>query len=82
MQIDNNWIGESSDYIKIWQQTKNEIFNFLENYEIDKANDLLYQFFWNTFCSIWIEDSKKAPTSITLKKIIIEIKDIIYIFYK
>lgn len=81
MQIDNNWIGEKKEYYNEWIKAKSKIFEYLDNYEIDKANDLLYGFFWDTFCSIWIEESKKNSISLTLKLIISEIKEIIELFY-
>jgi valyl-tRNA synthetase len=76
MQIDNNWIGEDDSYYMEWKEIESSIYKFLDDYEIDKATDILYKFFWDKFCSIWIEESKKSPTSITLNKILIEIKSI------
>ena len=81
MQISNNWIGEKEEYYEQWLKNKQDIFNLLDNYEIDKANDLLYGFFWDIFCSKWIEESKKDPISITLNKIINELTEIINFFY-
>lgn len=81
MQIENNWTGEKDEYWKTWIDTKNRIFDHLDNYEIDKSNELLYGFFWDTFCSNWIEESKKSSISITLKRIIEDIKPIIEFFY-
>lgn len=81
MQITNNWIGEKPEYYDKWIEEKKEIFNYLNNYEIDKANDRLYDFFWNIFCSKWIEESKKDSISATLQLILIEIEDIIGFFY-
>ena len=80
MQISNGWIGENQSLINEWHKAKSQIFDYLDNYEIDKANDLMYQFFWDIFCSRWIEDSKKESQSLTLKFIIDEIKPIIKIF--
>ncbi len=82
MQIENGWIGEKNDYYQEWKESKEEIFKHLDNYEIDKANDILYKFFWDKFCSEWIEESKKESISNTLLLIINEIKDIISFFYK
>ena len=81
MQISNSWIGEKEEYYNKWIDTKNEIYNHLDNYDIDKANELLYHFFWDILCSEWIEESKKDPISITLDKIIKEIEQIIGFFY-
>jgi len=81
MQIENNWIGEKEEYYSKWLEQKNMIFEYLEEYEIDKANGTLYEFFWDTFCSTWIEESKKESISLTLNKILSEIKDIINFIY-
>lgn len=82
MQIDNDWIGEDELLVEIWKNKKNDIFNYLENFEINKANEELYDFFWNIFCSTWIESSKKKSISLTLNKIIIDLEKIINLFYK
>jgi valyl-tRNA synthetase len=81
MQIENNWIGEKEEYYSKWLEKKNMIFEYLEEYEIDKANGALYEFFWDTFCSTWIEESKKESISLTLIKILNEIKGIINFIY-
>lgn len=81
MQIDNNWIGKKEEYHIQWIQSKSMIFEYLDNYEIDKACDLIYQFFWDTFCSKWIEESKRESISLTLKDILNDIKPIIELFY-
>lgn len=81
IQIDNGWIGEKEEYYDEWIKNKSEIFTYLDNYEIDKANDLLYKFFWDTFCSTWIEESKKESISLTLQKILKDMGGIIEFFY-
>lgn len=82
MQISNGWIGDREDYYDRWIEEKSKIFSLLDNYEIDKANDIIYKFFWDIFCSTWIEESKIKPISDTLHKIISEIREIIEFFYK
>jgi len=81
IQISNGWIGEKEEYYNEWIKIKCDIFNYLNSYEIDKANDLLYKFFWDIFCSRWIEESKKESISITLRRIIKDMSDIICFFY-
>ncbi len=81
IQMDNGWIGEKEEYYDEWIKNKSEIFTYLDNYEIDKANDLLYKFFWDTFCSTWIEESKKESISLTLQKILKDMSGIIEFFY-
>jgi valyl-tRNA synthetase len=82
MQINNEWIGKKEEYGSIWLNIKNEIYEHLDNYEIDKANDRFYKFFWDTFCSKWIEESKKEPISITLKEIYDDMIPIMNMFYR
>jgi len=82
MQIENGWIGEDSSLITEWELCKQKIHNYLDNYELDKANGLLYEFFWDTFCSTWIEESKKKSTALTLKIILEDMENIFQIFFK
>lgn len=82
MQISNEWIGENDILKDEWEIIKTNIFSYLDEYEIDKANNLMYEFFWETFCSKWIEDSKKTSQSLTLKYLIEDMKPIIKIFLK
>lgn len=76
MQIEKGWIGTDTEYLNIWNSTKKCIYMHLDAYEIDKAIALIYKFFWNEFCDIWIEKSKEIPTSLTLNIIIGELKPI------
>jgi valyl-tRNA synthetase len=77
MQIDNDWTGEDESLMTEYLGWKSDILKHFEDYELDKASDMIYKFFWNTFCDIWIEDSKKKPTSLTLQRIIADFKPII-----
>lgn len=82
MQIENNWIGEDENLYNEWLNHKDCILSAFGNYELDKANDFIYKFLWNTFCDIWIENSKKESISLTLKKIIEDFEPIFRIIYK
>lgn len=82
MQISNEWIGENENLFYEWLEDKKNILEALENFELDKANDLIYKFLWNKLCDIWIECSKIDPISITLKKIIEDFEPIFRIIYK
>jgi valyl-tRNA synthetase len=77
MQIDNEWIGEDEALMAEYLRWKSDILKHFEDYELDKASDMIYTFFWNNFCDIWIEDSKNKPTSLTLQRIIGDFKPII-----
>ena len=79
MQIDNEWIGEDDSLIEIYNKRKKSILEHFENFEIDKAADEIYSFFWNEFCDKWIEESKKKSTSLTLKHIINDFEPILKI---
>lgn len=81
MQIENGWTGENELMLTSWKANRSLIFNYLENYDLDKANDQLYGFFWDTFCSKWIEISKTDSCSTTLLTIMEEMKPIINLFY-
>jgi valyl-tRNA synthetase len=82
MQINNNWIGENESLYEEWLKERILILEAFDNFELDTANNLMYKFLWNKFCDIWIEDSKKQATSITLKKILSEFEPIFRIIYK
>ena len=43
------------------------------------ASDQIYYFFWDIFCSKWIEISKKESISITLNEILLDFKPILNI---
>lgn len=81
MQISNDWIGEDDSLLEEYQNWKEQILNSFEEYEIEKASSLMYQFLWNTFCDKWIEDSKNKSSSLTLKKIIEDFEPIFKIIY-
>lgn len=74
--------GESNDLLNEWYQEKNMILSYLDNYELDKALDSLYKYFWNKYCDIHIEYCKKDPIYSTLKTIMIDMEPIFYIFFK
>jgi len=77
MQTENGWIGENSDIFEEYLSYKKFILNQLDNFELDKASDEMYTFFWDIFCSKWIEESKKSSISITLNKILEDFRPII-----
>lgn len=81
MQIDNEWIGEDKNLIDEYYQHKSIILKHFDEIEIDKANKEIYNFFWDIFCSKWIETSKINPISITLKFIIDDFEPILKIIY-
>jgi valyl-tRNA synthetase len=73
--------GSDCSLIFEWGEIRNKILNHLENFETDKALDLLYKYFWNTFCDKLIERCKKEPITITLCNIMEDMKPIFKIFY-
>lgn len=82
MQTDNNWIGQDDSLLLEWNSDKKEILQAFENFKLDQANALMYKFFWNKFCDIWIERSKKESISITLNQILTDFEPIFKIIYK
>lgn len=81
MQISNNWIGEDESLIEIWNKYKSNILNAFDDYDYNLASNIMYEFFWNTFCDKWIEDSKQKPTSKTLEFILKDFEPIFDIIY-
>lgn len=81
MQIDNSWIGEDINLIEIWNEYRKNILDSFDNIDFHIALELIYKFFWNIFCDEWIENSKKNPTSLTLKYIIEDFEPIFNIIY-
>lgn len=81
MQTENGWIGENLDIFNEYISYKKSILNHLDNFELDKASDEIYYFFWDIFCSKWIESSKKESISITLDKILSDFRPIMNIIF-
>lgn len=81
MQKKNEWIGEDTSLINEWDKYKLEICDHFELYEIDKAQDKMYKFFWNKFCDKWIERSKKKSISSTLSIILDDFEKLFKIIY-
>lgn len=81
MQIENGWIGENAELIKIWKDYKSNILSHFENMDLDLANSLIYKFLWNILCDEWIELSKKESISLTLNEILDDFEPIFNIIY-
>ena len=81
MQIANSWIGEDESLYEAYLNFKAKILISFDNFEFDKANFHIYDFLWNNMCDIWIENSKKKPTSITLEKILTDFEPLFKIIY-
>jgi len=79
MQISNGWIGESPKLMDEYLSYKKSILEHFDKFELDKASDELYYFFWDIFCSKWIEESKKEPICLTLNEILKDFKLILKI---
>jgi valyl-tRNA synthetase len=81
MQKTNGWIGKDDNLIKIWTDYKSKILLSFDNYDYYSASEIMYEFFWNTFCDKWIEQSKKEPISETLEFILEDFYPIFNIIY-
>lgn len=81
MQIDRNWIGEDQKLMNEYLIYKKSILKHFENFQLDKASDEIYHFFWNIFCSQWIEKSKRDSISTTLLDILEDFEPIIDIIF-
>ena len=81
MQISKGWIGEKPELMDEYLSYRKSILNHFDEFELDKASDELYYFFWDIFCSKWIEESKKESTCLTLNKILFDLKSIFKIIF-
>ncbi len=73
-QKSNNWLGYNETKEQEWAYKKSEIEAHLESSEWPKAFQELFDFFWKRFCDAFIEDSKKESCSLSLEKILNEMK--------
>lgn len=81
MQISNNWIGRDDIIYQEWIEFKTKILDAFNDMNLSLANEIIYKFFWNNFCDIWIENSKMDSISLTLIDILNEFEPIFNIIY-
>lgn len=80
-QKSKGWLGYSEEKENEWNETKMRIEEQFENSDWPKAYEELNDFFWNRFCSTFIEDSKKESCSLSLEKIFNEMLNYWEIFF-
>ena len=80
MQLKDNKLGTKAEYFDLWLKEKEKIDTHLDSFEFNLAGETLYRFFWNTFCDIWIEESKKTPITDTLNAILNDLNPIMDLF--
>ena len=68
----DDWIYE--EFIK----TKKQINKNISDYRLDFAINEMYEFFWNKFCDVYIEECKKSGKTKNLKPLL---KEILYILH-
>lgn len=73
--------GMNQEYLDTWNIYKTEILENLHKYNFTDAFRKLNEFFWNNFCSVMIEESKKNPCSETLTQILKDVKQLYEIFF-
>ncbi|MFL2731001.1 MAG: valine--tRNA ligase [SAR86 cluster bacterium] len=68
----DDWIYEE------FTKTKKQINKNISDYRLDFAINELYEFFWNKFCDVYIEECKKSGKTKNLKPLL---KEILYILH-
>ncbi len=69
MQKDKGLSGRNEEMEKAWKTASEAIDGHMEAMDWHKAFDALYGFFWDRFCSEFIERSKKEPATDSLRTI-------------
>ena len=68
----DKWIYE--EFLK----STNQINKNIRDYRLDFAINEIYEFFWNKFCDIYIEDCKKSGNTANLRPLL---KEILYVIH-
>jgi len=67
--------GVVTEWCERWGEVERELFASMEALDWSTAISTLRAFFWNEFCSEWIEASKKRPSKDTLCSILLGMLD-------
>ena len=71
--------NKNDDWIyKEFTKTKKQINKNISDYRLDFAINEMYEFFWNKFCDVYIEECKKSGKTKNLKPLL---KEILYILH-
>ena len=70
----DNWIYE--EFLK----TKKQITKNIDEYRLDFAINEIYDFFWNKFCDVYIEECKKSGNTANLRPMLKEILHLLHPF--
>ena len=66
--------NENDKYIYLeFKKTKKKIEKNIKDYRLDFAINEIYEFFWNKFCDVYLEDCKKSGQTANLKPLLKEI---------
>ena len=66
--------NENDKYIYLeFEKTKKKIEKNIKDYRLDFAINEIYEFFWNKFCDVYLEDCKKSGQTANLKPLLKEI---------
>ena len=68
----DKWIYEE------FQRTKEQINKNIADYRLDFAVNEIYEFFWNKFCDIYIEECKKSGNTSNLRPLL---REILHVFH-
>jgi len=69
---DDKWIYEE------FQKMKEQINKNIIDYRLDFAVNEIYEFFWNKFCDIYIEECKKSGNTSNLRPLL---REILHVFH-
>ena len=69
----DKWIYEE------FQKMKEQINKNILDYRLDFAVNEIYEFFWNKFCDIYIEECKKSGNTSNLRPLL---REILYVFHQ
>ncbi|MAR95863.1 MAG: valine--tRNA ligase [Gammaproteobacteria bacterium] len=72
--INDEWIYE--EFLK----TKKQINKNIDEYRLDFAVNEIYEFFWNKFCDVYIEECKKSGNTANLRPMLKEILHLLHPF--
>ena len=66
--------NENDKYIYLeFEKNKKKIEKNIKDYRLDFAINEIYEFFWNKFCDVYLEDCKKSGQTANLKPLLKEI---------
>ena len=72
--VHDKWIYDE------FSKTKKQIYKNISDYRLDFAVNEIYEFFWNKFCDVYIEQCKKSGETSNLRPLLKEILQLVHPF--